>query len=153
MEVSLGGLAFAGVIAAHFLAVVAAHSARWTSGEPSPSRGISRRQWALAVAIVALLSPFVIAGAPRPASAAESNAARAFPIQCANRHVHALTLIEHLGNTPDFAGDQVAKAMLAIIDARRVCAEGSEATALSLYDKAVLELVFRDEPLREGMLR
>ena len=32
MEMILGGLAFAGLVAAQFFAVVAVHSARWESG-------------------------------------------------------------------------------------------------------------------------
>lgn len=146
MEGILGGLAFACVIAAQVFAVVAVQSAKHrpkrTNGESSPSCGNSRP---CTFALVAVTLSLVIAGAPTTASAAESNAARAFSIQCANRHVHALTLIEYLGQTPDYAGDSLFKAGLAIIDARRVCAEGYESRALSLYDRAVLDLVFHDD--------
>ena len=36
MDITLGGLAFFGLIAAHFAAVIAVHNARWDVRSPEP---------------------------------------------------------------------------------------------------------------------
>ena len=59
-----------------------------------------------------------------------------------------LTLIEYLGEAPDFAGDKLFKTLVATVHARHVCAEGHENKALSLYDRALLDLVFPVNSLR-----
>jgi hypothetical protein len=76
MEGILGGLAFAGVIAAHLLALVAAHDARWNNGDPGSSDpyGVSG-QWKLALVAVALLTSLIVAGAQATTNVAENHAA------------------------------------------------------------------------------
>lgn len=109
--------------------------------------GISS-QWKLALAVVALLSSL---GSAATQDATRNDVVR--PAQrlstiCADRHTQLLTLIEGLGERLTLAGDVLFKAQLAIMHARDVCAGGSESEALSLYDRAALELVLRVSSLR-----
>jgi hypothetical protein len=104
----------------------------------------------LAVAVlaaVALLSSPVITVAQETATDGARPAQRVSTI-CAHRHVRLVTLIEDFGEHPEFAGDKLFKAMLATMHAHDVCAQGNEYEALSLYDRAVLDLVFPVASLR-----
>jgi hypothetical protein len=105
-------------------------------------------QWKPALTTMVLLSSVVIAGAQETTNAEETKPAQGASMECADRHVQLLTLIEYLGEAPDFAGDKLFKTLVASIQARDVCAEGQETKALSLYDRAVLDLVFPVGSLR-----
>jgi hypothetical protein len=105
-------------------------------------------QWKPALTIMALLSSAVIAGAQETTNTEGTRPAQGTSMECADRHVQLLTLIEYLGEAPDFAGDKLFKTLVASMRARDVCAEGQETKALSLYDRAVLDLVFPVGSLR-----
>lgn len=105
-------------------------------------------QWRPTLATVALLSSIAIAGAPQMANADGARPAQGPSMICAGRDADLLILIEYLGEAPNFAGDKLFKVQLAMMDARDVCTQGHESTALSLYDRAVLDLVFHVGSLR-----
>ena len=108
--------------------------------------GISGR-WKPTHAVVALLSSAVIAEAQETTGADGTESAHGASMKCTERHVQLLTLIEYLGEAPDFAGDKLFKALVATMHARAICAEGHENKALSLYDRAALDLVFHARSL------
>ena len=105
-------------------------------------------QWRPTLATVALVSWAVIAGAQATANADATRPAQGISMTCTGRHADLLTLVEYLGEAPDFAGDKLFKVHLAMMHARDVCAQGRESTALSLYDRAVVDLVFHASSLR-----
>jgi hypothetical protein len=98
------------------------------------------------LAVVALLASVVITFAQETTTGARP--AQRISAICADRHVQLVTLIEDLGEHPKFAGDKLFKALLATMHAHDVCAERNEYEALSLYDRAVLDLVFPVGSLR-----
>jgi len=99
------------------------------------------------LAVVALLASVVITFAQETLTDGARPTQRISTI-CADRHVQLVTLIEDLDEHPKFAGDKLFKALLAMMHAHDVCAGGSEYEALSLYDRAVLDLVFPVGSLR-----
>jgi hypothetical protein len=103
--------------------------------------GILNR-WKSTLAMVALLSAVLAAGTQESTGADPTRPAQSASMTCAGRDADLLILIDYLGEAPSFAGDRLFKLQLAIMHARDVCAQGRESTALSLYDRAVLDLVF-----------
>ncbi|MBX9773746.1 MAG: hypothetical protein K2Y71_04970 [Xanthobacteraceae bacterium] len=94
------------------------------------------------LAVASLLTSVAISSAQESSnSAGASHAARITAI-CADRHVQLATLIEDLGDAPNFAGDRLFNTLVAMTHAYGVCARGHESEALALYDQAVLDLVF-----------
>jgi hypothetical protein len=96
----------------------------------------------LTLSVLALLSSVVISLAQETIRPDGARSAHRISLTCANRHVQLLTLIEDLGEAPNFAGDKLFKALVATLQASDVCASGNEHQALSLYDRAALDLVF-----------
>ena len=134
MESILSGLAFAGIVAAQILAIVALHESKWNIGILG--------RWRSKLATVALISSIAMAGEQESANADGARPAQSPSMACAGRDADLLILIDYLGEAPSFAGDTLFKLQLAMLHARDVCAQGRESAALSLYDRAVLDLVF-----------
>ena len=67
---------------------------------------------------------------------------------CAQRHQQLAVLIEDLGDAPNFGGDKLFNALRAMTRAYRTCARGEVSKAMSMYDEAVLRLVFPVSDLR-----
>jgi hypothetical protein len=61
---------------------------------------------------------------------------------CAQRYQELSALIEDLGDAPNFGGDKLFNALRAMTRAYRTCARGELSRAMSMYDEAVLRLVF-----------
>ena len=128
------------------------------SGRPSPASSRPRfsrslrcmievecrhlSRWKSKLATVALLSSVAIAGAQETANAEGTRPAQGPSMTMRRSPRSASHLIDYLGEAPDFAGDKLFKTLLATMHARDVCAQGRESAALSLYDRAVLDLVF-----------
>jgi hypothetical protein len=99
----------------------------------------SRMPFALAI----LLFSFVASLAEENVTRIEGDVQRPAVI-CAERHQQLTALIEDLGDAPNFGGDKLFNALRAITRADRTCAHGQVSRALSMYDEAVLGLVFSD---------
>ena len=63
-------------------------------------------------------------------------------VKCAERHQQLSALIEDLGDAPNFGGDKLFNALRAMTRAYTTCARGEVSRAMSMYDEAVLQLVF-----------
>jgi hypothetical protein len=101
-----------------------------------------------ALAVVTLVSSVAVAIAQETTKPDRARPAQRTATLCAEHHLRLVTLIDALGEVPQFGGDRLFKTLLAIADAHHVCVAGHEDKALSLYDRAVLDLVFPAGSLR-----
>lgn len=67
-----------------------------------------------------------------------SSPTRAGTPACAKQDLRLVTLIERHGEDQDVAGKKLFEAYLAVMAARKACAQGREGEALALYDSITL---------------
>ena len=97
------------------------------------------------IALVVVMMLFVIGSS---SASAEENVAvsdgrvRGPALICAQRQQQLAALIEDLGDAPNFGGDKLFNALRVMTRAYRTCARGEVSKAMSMYDEAVLRLVF-----------
>jgi hypothetical protein len=103
--------------------------------------GISSQSWA-PLAVVALLSSVVITLAQEaPIGTGAKGAAQSVSATCWERHWKVFTLIEELGELPEFQDHRLSEALLDSMHAHKLCAEGREEQALSIYNHIAHGLV------------
>jgi hypothetical protein len=86
------------------------------------------------LAVVALLSSVAISFAQEyPTQTDAKGATRSTSATCWERHWQVWTLIEDLGELPEFQDHRLSEALLRAMHAHNICSAGRETEALSIY--------------------